>query len=109
MNLPGNTFGKSVRNAAVLTGTFALPFAAEGGNPAAALVPAAIAGGIAAVNHIVRSVSHTNEAVREAQYDAKFEQAKADRQAAKAEQAAANSASRSVSLSKQLNSYKSPK
>jgi len=111
MNLPGNTFGKSVRNAALSTAVITAPFAYESGNPVVGpLIAGGVAAGIAAVNHIVRSVSNTNADVRQAQYDAKFEQAKADRKAAKEEHGKANSVARTASLNPHITkNYKGPK
>lgn len=64
MNLPGNTFGKSVGKAALGGAVIAFPFAHEGGSPASALGVAALSAGVAAVNHIVRSVSNTNDEIK---------------------------------------------
>jgi len=111
MNLPGNTFGKSVGKAALYTTLVASPFGFEGGDPVVApLIAGGVAAGVAAVNHIVRSVANTNANVRQAKYDAKFEQSKADRQAAKEEHAKANSVTRTASLNPHITkNYKNPK
>jgi len=64
MNLPKNTFGKSVLKTAGVSTLVSFPFAFEGGDPASSLIVGGIAGGVAAVNHIVRSVSNTNNEIR---------------------------------------------
>jgi len=98
MNLPKNTFGASVGKAAASAAAISFPFAFEGGTPGSSLLIGGIAGGVAAVNHLIRSVHNTNETI-------KYQKAADERRAIREAQKSANAASRTESLGRQLKNY----